>query len=242
MNAKRILSISLALTILLLGFALPALADRDSRDDKRRYSTRIKNDNDREKSRYYQERDYVLDKRHKHNRYYPKRGSEIRTLPRGFRAVHHNHTPYYFHAGIWYRPSGARFTVVLPPVGITVPILPPFYTTIWLGGVPYYYADGVYYNWQPERRVYVVTTAPVESAVTESAAVPDQLFVYPKQDQNEEQQAADRYQCYSWSVEQTGFDPTRSGGNVEEAQYPVKRADYQRAMKACLEARGYSVQ
>ena len=56
------------------------------------------------------------------------------------------------------------------------------------------------------------------------------------------EQAADRYECHRWSVEQTGFDPSQPGGNVQEEQHQGKRLEYQRGMKACLEALNYSVQ
>ena len=71
---------------------------------------------------------------------------------------------------------------------------------------------------------------------------PDRLFAYPMKGQSEEQQATDRYQCHQWAADQTGFDPTQPGVTVPEPQRALKRAEYQRAMKACLEARGYSVQ
>lgn len=187
-------------------------------------------------------RGYVLDPRHHHNRYYPPPNQVVRTLPPAYRVVPYGGTRYYYHDGVWYRPSGSRFVVVLPPVGLVVPFLPPFYTTIWVGGLPYYYAGGVYYVWQPEQRAYVVSPPPPDREVREEPPVPDELFVYPKQGQSEQQQATDRYQCHRWALDQTGFDPTRPGGNVPEAQYAARRADYQRAMKACLEARGYSVQ
>ena len=54
-----------------------------------------------------------------------------------------------------------------------------------------------------------------DQASAPAAKATDELFVYPKQGQSEEKQAEDRYQCHSWSVGQTGFDPTRAGGNVE---------------------------
>jgi OmpA family protein len=34
-----------------------------------------------------------------------------------------------------------------------------------------------------------------------------QSFVYPERGQSPQQQEADRGQCYSWAVQQTGFDP-----------------------------------
>ncbi|MCK4837360.1 MAG: hypothetical protein KAS94_01080, partial [Desulfobulbaceae bacterium] len=67
-------------------------------------------------------------------------------------------------------------------------------------------------------------------------------FIYPKEGQSEEQQATDRYECHRWSVDQTGFDPSQPGGDVPQREHSGKRLEYQRAMKACLEARNYSVQ
>lgn len=43
--------------------------------------------------------------------------------------------------------------------------------------------------------------APVRSPVTE-------VYFYPKQGQSPEQQERDRYECYLWAMEQTGFDPS----------------------------------
>ena len=72
--------------------------------------------------------------------------------------------------------------------------------------------------------------------------MPEQLFIYPKEGQSQSVQADDQYECHRWSSDQTGFDPTKPGGSVPERFYESKKDDYQRAMKACLEARGYSVQ
>ncbi len=58
--------------------------------------------------------------------------------------------------------------------------------------------------------------------------------LYPRNGQSDEQTQNDRYECHSWAVNQTGFDPTRS------AQQSGNAADYRRAMIACLDARGYS--
>jgi hypothetical protein len=183
---------------------------------------------------------YVLDRRHRHDHYYPPRGHVVPVLPPAHRIVLYRNTRYYYHGGIWYRPSGVHFIVVLPPVGILVPVLPPFYTTLWVGSVPYYYADDVYYLWEPRYRSYVVAEPPPESDIQEAAA--EQLYIYPQRGQSDEQQAKDRYECHRWAVEQTGFDPSQPDGNVPEAEHAGKRSDYLRAMKACLEARGYSVQ
>ncbi len=184
----------------------------------------------------------VLDRRHSHDRYYPPRGRVINRLPPHYHVVPDGRHQYYFSAGIWYRPSGSHFTVVLPPVGLVVPYLPPYYSTVWVGRVPYYYAGGVYYVWEPSRPGYVVTREPRQESIREpEEAASEELFIYPKKGQSEQQQAEDRYQCHRWGVEQTGFDPTRASGNVPADQYAGKYDDYQRAMRACLEARDYSV-
>lgn len=185
---------------------------------------------------------YVIDKRHEHNRYYPPPGYQVRALPADHRTVVYRDVTYYFYDAIWYRPVGPGFIVVLPPIGLIIPVLPAFYTVIWVGAIPYYYAAGVYYTWYPEYRAYVVTEPPPAQEVREAEAGSDQLFIYPKQGQSEEQQATDRYECHRWAVQQTGFDPTQPGGKVAESKYAQARADYLRATKACLEARGYSVQ
>ena len=65
----------------------------------------------------------------------------------------------------------------------------------------------------------------------------ERIFVYPRQGQSEEIQAKDRYECHSWAVSQTGYDPTQPTGDMPEAQ----RADYLRAQGACLDGRGYTV-
>jgi len=186
-------------------------------------------------------RGYVLDRRYDHDRYYPPRGYVAPRLPSAYRELVYHKKRYYFHDGVWYRRATTGFVVILPPIGVAIPVLPPFYTVIWVGGIPYYYANGIYYVWYPAQQAYVVTSPPPESAVSDQPAEPEKLFIYPKQGQSEQQQAEDRYQCHQWATKESGYDPTRVGGNVAEVEYFNKREDYQRAMKACLEARGYSV-
>ena len=41
------------------------------------------------------------------------------------------------------------------------------------------------------------------------AAAQTDLFIYPSKGQNQAQQDKDRYECHSWAVQQTGFDPSR---------------------------------
>jgi len=80
-----------------------------------------------------------LDARYHHDHYYPPRGYVFGALPPGPRVVVHGGVQFYFAAGVWYRAEGpARFVVVAPPFGLVVPVLPPFYTSVWVGAVPYY--------------------------------------------------------------------------------------------------------
>lgn len=176
-----------------------------------------------------------------HTHYYPRVCHAVRALPRGYVTVSYRTGPYYYHSGVWYRRGGTGFVVVRPAIGLYAPFLPPFYSTIWYGGIPYYYADDVYYRWRPDRRYYEVTAPPPTASQAKADAPRGELFIYPRNGQSEEQQARDRYECHTWAASQSGFDPTQPLGGVDESQAPTKRADYQRAQTACLEARGYSV-
>ena len=137
-----------------------------------------------------------------------------------------------------YRPAGAGFRHRCAPVGLFLPFLPPYYATVWVGGRPYYYANEIYYAHRGDG--YVVVEPP-QGDVSQAPPPADQLFIYPRQNQSEEQQTEDRYECHRWAVSQTGFDPTQSSGAVPADQSGQKRADYQRAMSACLDGRGYTV-
>jgi hypothetical protein len=158
----------------------------------------------------------------------------------------------YWHGGFW--PGafyGAGFAWFLP-------ILPLAYATYWYGGIPYYYANDVYYTWNPTYDGYVATDPPPvadssgsadvggapqpsDAGATQQNAgapqqyagpgpggpVPGQIFMYPKNGQSAEQQAADRAECQKWATDQAG-------------QVAQNGSDYNRAMVACVEGRGYS--
>jgi uncharacterized protein DUF6515 len=185
-----------------------------------------------------------MDGRYAHNHYYPDRGAYVRGLPGHPYAFDRPGGRYFYSGGVWYRPYGSSFVVVGAPIGLFVPVLPPFYTTMWVGGVPYYYANDTYYVWsQPQNGYEVVEPPPSEQGASPDAPPPpqgDNLFIYPQQGQSAEQQASDQYECHKWSSSQTGFDPTQAGGATPPDQREARRADYQRAMIACLQGRGYS--
>jgi hypothetical protein len=187
-------------------------------------------------------RGQVLDNRYNHGYYYPRAGTVVRALPGGYRPYYYHGSPFYFSGGIWYAPGPYGFVVARPPVGLFINVLPPFYTTVWFGGVPYYYADNVYYQWQPTANGYAVVDPPPGADQPGAPAPPaDDVYIYPKNGQTQEQQAADQYECHNWSKTQTGFDPTQPAGGGAPGDTGSRREQYQRAMTACLEARGYSV-
>lgn len=187
-----------------------------------------------------------LDQRYNHGRYYPPVGTVRPSLPGDYRPYYRGRDRFYFSGGIWYAPRGPGFAVVAPPPGLVVSVLPPYYSTVWIGGYPYYYANDVYYTWQPDQNGYVVVDPPEgadqPSTPPEAAqASQDDPIIYPKNGQSSEQQAADRFECHSWAKNQSGFDPTQPGGGVETGDLDRLRANYNRAMSACLQGRGYQV-
>jgi hypothetical protein len=191
-----------------------------------------------------------LDSRYDHGRYYPPRGSVLRSLPDGYRPYYRGGDRYYFTGGVWYAPRGPEFIVVSPPPGLVISTLPPYYSTVWIGGVPYYYADDVYYTWQSDQNAYAVVDPPDNADAPSPPPQPPpqqppdsaqaDLMIYPKNGQTKDQQAADQYECNTWAKGQTGFDPTQPGGGVS-GDADAARSNYNRAMSACLQGRGYQV-
>lgn len=204
------------------GGVAPQTRGQTRRAPSRHYDWRSAN------SRYYQRRGYTIRR--------PPSGSfgELRG-PRGGR--------YWYNRGNWYRWHRNAWVVWGAPIGVFVPWLPPYFTTIWWGGVPYYYANDTYFIWDGARNEYQVVAPPagIEQGATTQAPASDRLFIYPDKGQSTEQQSKDEYECHRWAVEKSGFDPTVSGGGVPEAQAAEKRGDYFRADAACLEGRGYTV-
>jgi len=217
----------------------------------------------------YDGRGQVFDGRYNHGRYYTPVGTVARTLPGEYRAYYRGGAPYYFSGGVWYAPRGPGFVVVTPPIGLGIAVLPPYYSTLWIGGVPYYYADNVYYTAAPDQSGYVVAPPPPDDG-SQGAPPPDgsadpnapganaqgvgsyaqappqaqsasDFIIYPKQGQSKDQQAADQYECNNWAKGQTGFDPTQPNGGVAAGDADRAHSNYDRAMAACLQGRGYQV-
>lgn len=173
----------------------------------------------------------VFDNRYHHDHYYPAPGYVAPRVPYGAVVVGAGPSRYWFHGGVWYRPYGPGFRVVLPPFGLVIPLLPPAYVTLTLGGLPYYYAGGVYYQAVPEG--YVVVAPPPEAATAQVMPAPlppkpkAEPIIYPRNGQSPEQQENDRRDCNRWATSQ-----------------PNAQADssvFNRAVEACMDGRGYTM-
>jgi hypothetical protein len=113
----------------------------------------------------------------------------------------------------------------------------------------YYYPPAYYY---PPPAYYYPPPAPPAAPpayynpppgeVSQTPPSGGQLFIYPRQGQSQEKQASDRNECHGWAVGQTGYDPTKPPpDNMTGNQMAQMSSDYQRAMGACLDARGYTM-
>jgi hypothetical protein len=143
------------------------------------------------------------------------------------------------HPPIPHLPGIARPRALLIPLVIFSRPGRPF-----VGPPPIFIDGGFYYNqdsssnWETTPRYEQPQEYPTSSVPQLQA---EKLFVYPRKGQSEEQQTKDRYECHLWVVGQIGWDPTQPTGVVPEAQMNQKRADYKRAMGACLDAHDYTV-
>ena len=59
------------------------------------------------------------------------------------------------------------------------------------------------------KRRGLLVLALLVSALDTSSALGSDVIIYPAKGQSPEQQNRDRYDCHTWAVQQTGFDPTK---------------------------------
>ena len=57
--------------------------------------------------------------------------------------------------------------------------------------------------------LYPVLTFAALLTATPAFAQDSGMFIYPAKGQDQAQQDKDRYECHSWAVQQTGFDPSK---------------------------------
>jgi hypothetical protein len=157
-------------------------------------------------------------------------------LPFGYATYYWGNVPYYYYDNAYYNwdPSQNGYVATDPP-----PVMqggsdePPQSDVPQASDAPsadYVPAPQSNYSQPPQSPN---SAAPAGPRGNWSSAA--DIYVYPRNGQNEEQTSTDRFECHKWSVAQTGFDPTRSM-NLQGTS-----VDYRRAMGACLDARGYSV-
>ncbi|MDY0744899.1 DUF6515 family protein [Paucibacter sp. R3-3] len=186
-------------------------------------------------------RGWVIDHRYHHDHYYPPVGFYAGVLPVAALTIAFGAEHYWYHGGIWYRPYGGGYRVVVPPFGAVIPVLPSDYVTLTMGGVPYYYANGVYYSVYSNGPGYVVVqppagidgaqvavAAPVVAPVAPPppAAKPDPI-IYPRNGQSAAQTEADRQECNRWATTQPS---AMNSASV-----------FSRAVEACMDGRGYTM-
>jgi len=102
---------------------------------------------------------------------------------------------------------------VSPPPGLVISTLPPYYSTVWIGGVPYYYADDVYYSWQPDQNAICRGRPPTMRCSLTPPPPPDSaqadLIIYPKNGQTKGTAGCRPIRVLQLGEGQTGFDPTQ---------------------------------
>lgn len=146
---------------------------------------------------------------------------------------------YFFSGGYWYRPQGPRYVVVQPPYGIRVGYLPDYAREVWIGSSLMFLAAGAYYAYQPATQDYIVVQppAPVPVAAPQPVSNGYDVVAYPANGQTPAQINQDRYDCYRWAIEQSGFDPAKA----TYAPSPAVVQTYRQAQGNCLSSRGYQV-
>jgi hypothetical protein len=93
---------------------------------------------------------------------------------------------------------------------------------------------------QPSRAYTSPPPPPGPPSKTQISGGP--LFIYPRQGQSPGQQAKDTNECQRWAVSQTGYDPASPPpDNRPGNQMAQTSVNFQRAMGACLDGRGYTV-
>jgi len=162
----------------------------------------------------------------------------LKVLPQFYVSISVLGSPYFYYDGIYYQNYLDGYIVVRAPIGASIRLLPAGFIGFRYNGLTYYYINHNYYLWNTRSLHYVVVEKPdgADEAVTE--ATQGRLYVYPNADQNEEQQAKDRYECHLWAVEQTDVDPMIT----ESEELPSGATEkYKRALTACLTGRDYTV-
>jgi len=197
-----------------------------------------------ERHRYDRSDHYYYRQHYQPVRHYARHPVYYRPPVYHYHPIYVSGLPYYYYSGYFYRPYSDSYWVrVVAPIGARVGVLPTGYISFGYGGSTYYYLNATWFLYDRPAREYVVVEPPpgvVSAGSTGSAGYAvaeysDEVFVYPARGQSAEQTQRDRYECHLWAVSQTGVDPSMDQADDSE------RAEYHRALTACLEGRGYTV-
>lgn len=211
------------------------LADRGG--DHRRHGDdhmrnhRVQREHDRHWDRSW-DRDRFRDRERSRVFFRPRFGFSESWLPRDRIFIRVRNHPYYYFGGTFYDYYGGSYVIVNAPVGAIVPQIPGGYISFMIGPMRYFYFGGTYYIHNGQQ--YEVVEPPPQAQHIVNTAN-QEMIIYPAKGQSQHQLNADRYSCHLWAVKQTGFDPSANNPNLS------LKPDYDRAMSACLEAKGYVV-
>ena len=167
------------------------------------------------------------------NRAVQQHHKPIMSLPKTHHRIVHNGKSFFYNNGRFYRHLNGAYLSITAPIGVIVPALPVGYITFSIGPGRFFYYAGVYYR--RTANGYVVIEKPAEAEEVLSMSGSKTLIIYPANSQGDEQKSRDKYECHEWAVEESHFDPSDLNSD------PILRADYHRAIRACLEARQYVV-
>ncbi len=236
--------------------------NRQDRNENRRENHQDRNENrrenrqDRNENRRENRQDWRQDRRQDRRQFNRRHtvlhysshrvGVHVNVLPGVHVSLNLGGSRFYYSSGVYYRPAGNRFVVVTAPIGASIAVLPFGYVDFHLGPRRFYYVNRTYYVYEPTTTQYVVVEQPEGvdeeqlQQLSEAEPVADQaspiqeLVVYPAEGQSDQQVEQDRYECHRWSADESGFNPVTS---ADDTGQPL----YLRAMTACLQGRGYSV-
>lgn len=157
--SSRMALVSFLAAGLLLAVGTPAWSDRGDRHDNR-YEQKFDHRKDgRHDNRYEKKFDHRKDGRHdgryeKRDHYRGHKVKVVRDLPRGYRKVVVNKTPYYVHEHRYYSRVHNGYALIAPPVGSVFATLPFGAVNVTIGGNFFYRSGDVYLR--PAPRGYVV--------------------------------------------------------------------------------------
>lgn len=147
----------MVVSLLAAGFLLAgngnSWADRDGRRDRQENSYEMREDREDnwKKNRHDNRHDSRFEKRGDHRK---NKVTVVRELPRGYRTVVVNRTPYYVHGHRYYSRVHNGYALVGPPVGAVFATLPFGSISVNIGGNFFYRTEDVYCR--PTHRGYVV--------------------------------------------------------------------------------------